>query len=189
MDRPSLWARFIKHKRKQTRSLKELNESAPVMQEVLELVQNTQLPEGEKFTIIDLCSGFGFMSMFLAEMLPAEKVDRIVLVDKMWPMRNQVLRPTFRTNLLSGCTRGAKSLSQRASSRPMRHGAWCSITRRVARSFRGFESPGRRQRTILYPAPLAALCAPAPCCATARPPRATRIPTRDQLACMTATRV
>ena len=93
MDRPSLWARFIKHKRKQTRSLKELNESAPVMQEVLELVQNTQLPEGEKFTIIDLCSGFGFMSMFLAEMLPAEKVDRIVLVDKMWPMRNQVLRP------------------------------------------------------------------------------------------------
>ena len=130
MDRPSLWARFIKHKRKQTRSLKELNESAPVMQEVLELVQNTQLPEGEKFTIIDLCSGFGFMSMFLAEMLPAEKVDRIVLVDKMWPMRNQVLRPTFRTNLLSGCTRGAKSLSQRASSRPIRHGAWCSITRR-----------------------------------------------------------
>lgn len=89
MDRPSLWARFIKHKRKQTRSLKELNESAPVMREVLDLVGSTDLPEGQKYTIIDLCSGFGFMSMFLAEMLPPEKVDRFVLVDKMWPMRNQ----------------------------------------------------------------------------------------------------
>lgn len=90
MNRPSLWARFIKHKRKQTRSLKELNESAPVMQEVLDMIRTSELPDGQKYTIIDLCSGFGFMSMYLAEMLPPDKVDRIVLVDKMWPMRNQV---------------------------------------------------------------------------------------------------
>ena len=186
MDRPSLWARFIKHKRKQTRSLKELNESAPVMQEVLELVQNTQLPEGEKFTIIDLCSGFGFMSMFLAEMLPAEKVDRIVLVDKMWPMRNQVLRPFPHKSFERSEEFASKGIF---SSDEARRVVFNHPPKHVARSFRGFESPGRRQRTILYPAPLAALCAPAPCCATARPPRATRIPTRDQLACMTATRV
>jgi tRNA1(Val) A37 N6-methylase TrmN6 len=33
-----------------------------------------QLKDGEKCTLLDLCSGFGYMGMFLSEMLPANKV-------------------------------------------------------------------------------------------------------------------
>lgn len=36
-------------------------------------------------TILDLCSGFGFLGMFLSEMLPPAAVERIVLLDKRWP--------------------------------------------------------------------------------------------------------
>ena len=127
------------------------------MQEVLELVQNTQLPEGEKFTIIDLCSGFGFMSMFLAEMLPAEKVDRIVLVDKMWPMRNQVLRPFPHKSFERSEEFASKGIF---SSDEARRVVFNHPPKHVARSFRGFESPGRRQRTLRHLQ------------LTARPPRA-----------------
>ena len=42
----------------------------------------------ERATIIDLCSGFGYLGMFLAEMLDPAKVKLIALVDKQWPMFN-----------------------------------------------------------------------------------------------------
>ena len=41
-----------------------------------------------KAEVIDLCSGFGYMAMFLSEMLPSSKVSKITLVDKMWPRHN-----------------------------------------------------------------------------------------------------
>ena len=43
----------------------------------------------EKFTIIDLCSGKGYLSMFLSEILPEEKVERCVLVDKAWAIASK----------------------------------------------------------------------------------------------------
>lgn len=47
-------------------------------------------PDGsEKFTIIDLCSGKGYLSMFLSEILPTEKVERCVLVDKAWAIASK----------------------------------------------------------------------------------------------------
>jgi hypothetical protein len=50
----------------------------------LQLVESSELPDGKQFTILDLCSGFGFLSMFLSEMLPSEKINRILLIDKQW---------------------------------------------------------------------------------------------------------
>ena len=38
-----------------------------------------------RFTVVDLCSGKGFLSMVLSEMLPTASVERIVLIDKAWP--------------------------------------------------------------------------------------------------------
>jgi hypothetical protein len=43
-----------------------------------------------RLTILDLCSGFGYLSMFLAELLPPARVGSIVLLDKAWPMHSQV---------------------------------------------------------------------------------------------------
>eukprot|EP00957_Ditylum_brightwellii_P195597 14903795-Ditylum_brightwellii.AAC.1 len=43
----------------------------------------------EKITIVDLASGKGYLSMLLSEMLPPEKVERFVCIDKAWPMHNE----------------------------------------------------------------------------------------------------
>lgn len=75
-----VWKRFIKGGLK--RLLKEVNESIPVIERVLTHI--TLLSENCKVTIFDLCSGFGFLSMFLSELLPPEKVHRIILIDKQW---------------------------------------------------------------------------------------------------------
>jgi len=37
-------------------------------------------------TVVDLCSGFGYLSMFLSEMLDPDRVKRMVLVDNGWPV-------------------------------------------------------------------------------------------------------
>ena len=34
-------------------------------------------------------AGYGYMSMLLAELLPPERVQKIVLLDKMWPLLDQ----------------------------------------------------------------------------------------------------
>ena len=44
---------------------------------------------GEKLTVLDLCSGFGYLAMFLSELLPPALIDSIVLLDKAWPMHSQ----------------------------------------------------------------------------------------------------
>ena len=77
----------------QQRLVKELLESLHVMARVMDHVE-TDLPASkhpEPITVLDLCSGFGYLSMFLAELLPANRVDKIILLDKAWPMHTQDL--------------------------------------------------------------------------------------------------
>eukprot|EP01043_Picozoa_sp_COSAG02_P076106 COSAG02_NODE_16010_length_1121_cov_1.448141_1_plen_301_part_00 len=114
-----MWQRALKR----GRLLKELQESLPVIARVLrhfeqDLSARSTASSGGRggggggggdsssssevqaaqsaapATIVDLCSGFGYLSMFLAELLPPEHVDRIVLLDKAWPMHSQDGEPT-----------------------------------------------------------------------------------------------
>ena len=78
---PKLWQRLFKR----DRVVKELVESAPIIAAVKVIVAETPLAAGEKVTIVDLASGKGFLSMFLSEILPPERVEKSVLVDKAWP--------------------------------------------------------------------------------------------------------
>ena len=80
---PLLWKRIFKE-----RIIKELVESAPVIEYVRRAVASSS-DEQEKFTIIDLCSGKGYLSMFLSEILPEDKVERCVLVDKAWAIASK----------------------------------------------------------------------------------------------------
>lgn len=85
---PKLWNRLFSL----DRVLKEFIEAAPVLHAVVEMIdQDDSCGNGDNkksYTIIDLCSGKGFLGMLLSEMLPPSKVFRIVLMDKAWPMRN-----------------------------------------------------------------------------------------------------
>ena len=64
--------------------LKELNESAPVIQKVRRWVDS--LPAtAPKACIVDLGAGFGFLSMLLAELLPPERVAKFFLLDMTYP--------------------------------------------------------------------------------------------------------
>ena len=84
-ERKALWGRI----RRGRRLAKELAEVAPVLQWVLNEVDAlTLVPGAPRLVILDLCSGFGYLAMFLSELLPASKVERIVLVDKMWAPQN-----------------------------------------------------------------------------------------------------
>ena len=89
-DRKALWGRI----RRGRRLAKELAEVAPVLARVLHEVESTTIAEGQpRLVILDLCSGFGYLGMFLSELLPTEKVERIVLVDKMWAPQNVSRKP------------------------------------------------------------------------------------------------
>ncbi|KAL7544814.1 hypothetical protein ACHAWF_008178 [Thalassiosira exigua] len=79
---PRLWKRVLKKER----VVKELAEGAPIIHAVKKCVASSR--GSEKIAIIDLCSGKGYLSMFLSEMLPEEKVERFVLVDKAWAIAN-----------------------------------------------------------------------------------------------------
>lgn len=82
---PEIWSRFTKGNG--SRLIKELCEAIPIIDKVLNIVNSIDLVES-KINIIDLCSGFGFLSMFLSEMLDPSKMNRIVLVDKQWSRFN-----------------------------------------------------------------------------------------------------
>jgi len=75
---PKLWKRIFNR----DRVIKELVESAPIIQSVKRVIESND--SEEKFTIMDLCCGKGYLSMFLSEILPKEKVNRFILVDKAW---------------------------------------------------------------------------------------------------------
>ena len=86
----SVWLRVTKS----GRLAKELNESAPVLAKTMEYVRDIDVrTPSERVVVVDLCSGFGYLAMFLSEILPKEKVAEIVLVDKMWSMMNRTPRP------------------------------------------------------------------------------------------------
>jgi len=97
---PKLWRRIFNTER----VLKEFFEAVPVLDAVVKLIendtrlnqnnqQNNQENQQQQYTIIDLCSGKGYLGMILSEMLPPSKVFRIVLMDKAWPMRNAPVKP------------------------------------------------------------------------------------------------
>lgn len=88
---PAVWKRLFKR----DRVFKELIESAPILHMVLKFVNSDEnkVRNDDKITILDLCSGKGYLSMFLSEMLPPEKVEKIVLVDKAWAMCNGEVLP------------------------------------------------------------------------------------------------
>jgi len=66
---------------------KELNESAFILDEMISVCN--ELPYGsDPITIIDMCSGIGYLSMFLSHLLPPEKVSRILSIDVLFPAHN-----------------------------------------------------------------------------------------------------
>jgi len=67
---------------------KEFIEAVPFIVAIQKLVISSELKDGEKYTIIDLACGRGYLSMLLSELLPPDKVEKIVLVDKQWAMHN-----------------------------------------------------------------------------------------------------
>ena len=88
---PAVWKRIFK----KDRVFKELIESVPVLHLVQQYVDNNENIESDddKITILDLCSGKGYLSMFLSEILPPQKVAKILLVDKAWAMCNGEVLP------------------------------------------------------------------------------------------------
>jgi len=86
---PKIWKRIFKKER----VLKELIESAPIIHSVQIFVNENENRKDAPYTILDLCSGKGYLSMFLSEILPPEKVQKIILIDKAWAMCNAELLP------------------------------------------------------------------------------------------------
>lgn len=72
----SVWKKIRK------RIIKELNEVEPC----ITFVQKILLERTQPVMIVDLCSGFGILPMLLSEILPQDKVNRIYLIDKSFPM-------------------------------------------------------------------------------------------------------
>jgi len=85
-----MWSRIIS----KNRLVKELNEIVPVIHECLSVADKVILAPGQTMSVVDLCSGYGFLSMFLSELLPKEKFSRIVLIDKMFPRFDQRFPPS-----------------------------------------------------------------------------------------------
>ena len=82
-ERKALWGRI----RRGRRLAKELAESVPVLARArTEAAKFEVAPGGPKLLVLDLCSGFGYLAMFLSELLPPDKVEKIVLVDIKWAL-------------------------------------------------------------------------------------------------------
>lgn len=93
----ALWKRLMK-----PRVFKEIVETAPVVSAVRDFVQAYDANSTGKLTIIDLCSGKGYLSMLLSEQLPPDKVEKIILVDKQWPLNNREWQPGDDTAVRAG---------------------------------------------------------------------------------------
>ena len=81
---PTLWRRIFTV----DRVVKELVEAAPILDAVVQIVDEADTKDTGKLTLLDLASGRGYLSMLLSEMLPKEKIEKIILVDKAWPLCN-----------------------------------------------------------------------------------------------------
>jgi len=87
-DDRSLWLRLFKA----DKVIKEVIESIPVISLVQDWMDRHNDVE-EPITIIDLCSGKGYLSMLLSEILPPDRVTKCILVDKAWPMCHGKVMP------------------------------------------------------------------------------------------------
>ena len=84
---PTLWNRL-------RRALpKELNESAFIIREMMKFFDDVEegSEEDSPYTIVDMCSGVGFLSMFLSHLLPPQKVSRIWAVDTLFGLSDKAL--------------------------------------------------------------------------------------------------
>ena len=78
---PKLWKRLFK----KDLVLKEVIEVVPVIDAVQTYMEHHENDaSSSSCTILDLCSGKGYLSMLLSEILPKDKVEKIILVDKAW---------------------------------------------------------------------------------------------------------
>lgn len=89
-----LWKRLFKR----DRVVKEVIESIPIVHAIDNYVRtlppmDKDCKMQQKITILDLCSGKGYLSMILSEYLPPDKVEKLVLVDKAWPMCHAEPKP------------------------------------------------------------------------------------------------
>ena len=84
-----LWNRLFK----QERVIKEVVESIPVIDRVMDWMERNENTTTEKITIIDLCSGKGYLSMLLSEILPPERVQKCLLIDRAWPLCHATPKP------------------------------------------------------------------------------------------------
>jgi hypothetical protein len=83
------------------RVIKEFIEAVPIIDAVRRLVvggnddddDETKQTTAKKYTIIDLASGKGYLSMFLSELLPPSRVEKFVLMDKAWPQHDRPPQP------------------------------------------------------------------------------------------------
>jgi hypothetical protein len=81
---PHLFSRVCKG----PRLLKEVQEALPMLHWAK--VHLASLPNHTgRITLVDLCSGFGYLSMLLAEALPQDRLDKILLVDRAWPLASE----------------------------------------------------------------------------------------------------
>ena len=78
---PAVFARVCKG----PRLVKEMQEALPVLHRVRSHLDTLDPADGP-VTVLDLCSGFGYLSMLLAETLPPDRVARIWLIDRAWPL-------------------------------------------------------------------------------------------------------
>lgn len=76
---PALWQRIFKR----DRVFKEFLEAVPIIDAVVRLIDGS---DESNITIVDLASGKGYLSMFLSELLPPDKISKIILIDKAWAM-------------------------------------------------------------------------------------------------------
>jgi len=83
---PGLWRRIMK-----PRLIKEIGETAPILDATLCLLRGNQ--DLKDVTIVDLCSGKGYLSMLLSELAPKGNVYRCLLVDKAWPRSVEGIEP------------------------------------------------------------------------------------------------
>jgi hypothetical protein len=81
---PKLWKRIFK----KDKVIKELLECIPIIDALQHWIVHHQ-----NVTIIDLASGKGYLSMLLSELLPPDRVTKIVLMDKQWPMCHDDMKP------------------------------------------------------------------------------------------------
>ena len=116
-----------------------------------------------------ICSGFGYLGMFLAEMLDPAKVQRVILLDKQWPMFGMARSRIRSTGTTSTASTTGNQTGQSRSSRVR----WTSSKRVSFVRWRSTSSRSTRARSSSSPCISAARSASRRwrCSTTTTPPR------------------